>query len=315
MTACPYIEFGQLWPATGSEESDKPAKKQGNLVKALVHWRPTTASALGLSEAQLVELSILCGNDFTVSFPMSLFRDGPPKAVQELSESGRASQLISAAIAWLLSKPLLYRLSSTHPELSLAIRYSRLYYNGLDTKRLVSELEEYRLSNSVVYPRPSMLVSLSGAAKERFKAWLQAHASPGNTTSTSTLGLPAGSTVASYMEHLVDSADGAIELNDGVICLKPHHAVVIRDMLATLSRNGSSSSSFSPRPTLPQGYVPQWSHVLLATAYQNLIRQFKNIDSSVANFEACYGFVMSVTLAFLIRVYYSDFLFRLHEYI
>jgi hypothetical protein len=91
------------------------------------------------------------------------------------------------------------------------------------------------------------------------------------------------------MEYLIASTDGGvIELNDGVIRPKPHHAAVIRDMLASISRTSPGSAPAPPRPVLPQSYVPRWSHVLLAMAYQSLIRQLRNKDPSLANFEARY---------------------------
>ena len=136
MKDCPYIVFGTL-----NHRKVSGAGNSRSVVGCATVWRRNKlALNLGFrEEQQLVEWSILIGNDYTKHFPKSSFTGfssmKPSKNQRNSSYWQHEYSSIDTMREFIISQKPSYRLTSTDAELELSITYSREVYNLSDLTR------------------------------------------------------------------------------------------------------------------------------------------------------------------------------------
>lgn len=252
MRDCPYIEFGTIDKTTRS---------------AVVFRRATTASLLGLHlEQQLVELCILCGNDFTKSprFDASQYIEAPPCSTEK---SRSDESLVASSVEWLrLQGPDFKAESVKNAELRLAIQYSRAFYDLDDLRELRDELQNYRDSISYSKPLSKLSMKLSLQQKENFDTWIKARA-PRN--------ISPGRVVLEYFESQKFSLEELpVTLNGSMAFISANHICAISRMLdiiadpAVIDYSSNAlrlSARYVPIP------IPSWKDVIASHIYQMLV--------------------------------------------
>ena len=247
MKDCPYIEFGTLLKA-----SDK--------CTSVVYRRAETAHKLGLTEHMLVELCILCGNDFSSEYPYHnrLYDDCPHLDTETVKS--RFSTIMSY-VSWLNTKDPNFTLSSAkNKELDIASNYSRAFYQLEDLTCHTKELLAFRKINNYVIPKSSMSVLLSSGEMSNVLSWVQANES----------GKSPGEVALQYM---FAKSKLTIELNGRSVVTAPDHLSALSSMLS-ITTDISASYKENPIRAMAKALpVPTWGDVMVAHTFQCLARE------------------------------------------
>ena len=215
MKDCPYIVFGTL--------KHRKAPGAGNsrtVVGCATVWRrKKLALNLGFKEEQqLVEWSILIGNDYTKHFPKSSFTGYSTKkssknlgSVQSNSSYGQHEySSIETMRKFIISQKPSYRLTSTDTELELSITYSREVYNLSDLTRY-EELgnRQNGIRKSGADEESSDGYSLSSIEKNSLTVWRK------SVKRTSPLPDSVGFHVISFLKPYVVTSSSTTGENEG----------------------------------------------------------------------------------------------------
>ena len=210
MKDCPYIVFGTLKhrkvPGAGNSRS---------VVGCATVWRrKKLALNLGFKEEQqLVEWSILIGNDYTKHFPKSSFTGfssmKPSKNQSNSSYGHHEYSSIDTMRKFIISQKPSYRLTSIDAELELSITYSREVYN-------LSDLTQYEeLGNrqngakrTEVDEESSDGYSLSSIEKNSLTVWRK------SANRTSRLPDSVGTHVINFLKPYVLTSSSQTDEND-----------------------------------------------------------------------------------------------------
>jgi hypothetical protein len=254
MKNCPYIEFGGL-----------EGLGLGAGVKAVVYRRVDTASKFGLSERLLLEVAILCGNDFTSEHAHKdppEFLDAPVLPPEDLNKS--AISIISAVCEWMRTQDAGFEAEPARAsELGIAIRYSRAFYELEDLSVYRVELEQYRKSVNYVSKKESMSANLSGTEKAAFASWMAAR--------TGSESADVGISVLNYVSSKTASAKGRmVALNGSAVPIGEDHMSAFSRMLEVTARPSASYESDPIRASTKALPIPSWGDLMVAHAYQCL---------------------------------------------
>ena len=232
MKDCPYIEFGKI-KLNGMERS-QTLDKSYKQVSACVFRRSATASLLGLSDSQLVELAIAAGNDFTECYSRTNFRD--VFGTLQLEDFKYIGDFIKKVLESLRELDAKYRVSSSNRELDLAIRYSRLFYNLFDVSGVVLELQRFRDSINYEAPSTALSVNISTAESNNIKQWFSSK-SEENPGLSRVQEISAGRYALQYLQQKKDrdlNGDIVVRLNNCDCVFLQEHIEAISVMMSHL---------------------------------------------------------------------------------
>lgn len=244
MKDCPYIEFGTLIYDTLT-------------VRAVVYRRSNTAALLRLpSERLLVEMCIMFGNDFT-----SEYAQYTPSPYAE-SPAFQQASAVSSYVDWFSTVDPSYKAESiTNVELSIAIKYSRAFYEleNLDIYR--SELKAYRIANSYCEPQLEMSFSLSIEEKDRILGWYLENRMPTGKTS--------GMIALRYLERKI------VDLNGSEVHISHEHFEAFSKMLDVTMNSDYTAHPF--RISMKWLPIPSWDDLLASHVFQLVMLQLVHI--------------------------------------
>ncbi len=253
MKNCPYIELGKIETHTGRSPT-----------KAPVFRRSHTASYLQLSESQLVELSILCGNDFTETFKWSDFSIFPTDS--SIDDSNAVDKVV-AIRDWLLTQDSCIQLTSDAKDIQISIAYSRAFYNLDDISIFIEQLRSYRLSIGYTVPPVSLSVNMSPIEIDRIERWLKKIGKK-NFVKYNSL----GSCVIDYLKFSIEKYPTySLSLNDHNCVITNLQVESFSKMLQCLQLRMGKNLEISNR--IENIFAPEWKDVMAGQGYQ-LLSQF-----------------------------------------